>query len=87
MAFPFRRVARGTRLAALIAGYTLVSVSLRLACGPFLIPHRHQRTLRRHILFFDFLHRAVLAPESWAEIPRDAKEKLKRRALELWHEK
>jgi hypothetical protein len=49
------------------------------------IPHRLQRTLRRHLLLFDFLHRAVLAPESWVRISDEEKAPLKRRALELWY--
>lgn len=48
-------------------------------------PHRLQRTLRRHLLFLDFLHRAVICPEQWAFLPEEKKDPLKRRALELWY--
>lgn len=48
-------------------------------------PHRLQRTLRRHLLFFEFLHRAVLSSETWASLPKAKRDPLKRRALELWY--
>lgn len=50
-----------------------------------LIPHRLQRTLRRHLLFFEFAHRAVFSPESWANLSRDRRDPLKRHALEFWY--
>ena len=36
------------------------------ALGPFnpVVPHRLRRTLRRHLLLFDFLYRAVASPRS-----------------------
>jgi hypothetical protein len=48
-------------------------------------PHRLQRTLRRHLLFLDFLHRAVLSSNEWLGLSKEKKEPLKRRALELWY--
>ncbi len=48
-------------------------------------PHRVQRTLRRHYTLFDFLHRAVLAPESWAQPRPDQRENLAIKAHELWY--
>jgi hypothetical protein len=48
-------------------------------------PHRKQRTLRRHILFFEFLHKAVMSPDSWALQPKERREAFRRRALELWY--
>ncbi len=50
-----------------------------------LTPHRLQRTLRRHLLFFEFLHRAVLSSERWVGLPKSKRDPLKRRALELWY--
>ncbi len=48
-------------------------------------PHRLQRTLRRHLLFLDFLHRAVLSPQEWVSQAKEKKDPLRRRALELWY--
>jgi hypothetical protein len=48
-------------------------------------PHRLQRTLRRHLLFLDFLHRAVISSNEWLGMPKEKKDPLKRRALELWY--
>ncbi len=48
-------------------------------------PHRLSRTLRRHLIFFEFLHRAVVASESWARLAKDQKDSHRRRALELWY--
>ncbi len=48
-------------------------------------PHRLQRTLRRHLLFLDFLHRAVLSSNDWLGLAKEKKDPLKRRALELWY--
>jgi hypothetical protein len=48
-------------------------------------PHRLQRTLRRHLLFLDFLHRAVISPAEWLGLAKEKKDPLKRRALELWY--
>ncbi len=50
-----------------------------------LAPHRLSRTLRRHILFFNFLQRAILAPQQWAVISKEDRDRYRRRALELWY--
>jgi len=47
--------------------------------------HRLQRTLRRHLHLFDFLHRAVLGSTSWAEVEGDEKTQLSNQALNLWY--
>jgi hypothetical protein len=49
------------------------------------IPHRLSRTLRRHLLFFDFLLRAVTSSEPWLNLPKEQRGPLTRRALELWY--
>lgn len=49
------------------------------------IPHRLQRTLRRHLLFFDFLLRATTSSEPWLNLPKEKRAPLTRRALELWY--
>ncbi len=48
-------------------------------------PHRLQRTLRRHLLFLDFMHRAVISHKEWLDLPKEKRDPLKRRALELWY--
>ncbi|WP_417604426.1 DUF2817 domain-containing protein [Oceanimonas baumannii] len=45
-----------------------------------LVPHRHQRTLRRHQLLLDFLLRAVDAWQNW--LPADDKRRLHQRSAE-----
>lgn len=47
--------------------------------------HRLQRTLRRHLHLFDFLHRAVQSSKSWAENTLEEKAVLRKRALDLWY--
>jgi hypothetical protein len=49
-------------------------------------PHRLQRILRRHLTLFDFLHRAILSPETWTQLEENDREQLIRRAKELWYE-
>lgn len=49
------------------------------------IPHRLQRTLRRHLLFFDFLFRATTSSEPWLGLTKEERSPLTRRALELWY--
>ncbi len=58
--------------------------SLMGAFNP-LAPHRLSRTLRRHILFFEFLQRAIVAPDQWAVISKEDRDRYRRRALELWY--
>lgn len=55
--------------------------------GPFnpILPHRRDRILRRHITLFDFLHRAVMAPESWLQEGRYNKEEMAQEALKVWY--
>ncbi len=48
-------------------------------------PHRLQRTLRRHLLFLDFLHRAVVSPDAWLALGRSSRESLAAKAEELWY--
>ena len=50
-------------------------------------PHRLQRILRRHITLLDFLHRALLSPQTWTSLDNETREHLERRAMELWYEK
>ena len=33
------------------------------------LPHRQQRIMRRHLILFDFLYRAVLYPHKWTGLP------------------
>jgi hypothetical protein len=48
-------------------------------------PHRLKRILRRHTTLFDFLHRAVISSEPWVTLDTNERERLKRRAMELWY--
>ena len=50
-----------------------------------LVPHRLRRTLRRHLLLIDFLHRAAAAHERWAAPPPDERARLARAAFDLWY--
>lgn len=49
-------------------------------------PHRLQRILRRHLTLFDFLHRAVLSPETWTQFNEETRKQLQRRAMDLWYD-
>jgi hypothetical protein len=51
-----------------------------------IIPHRRQRTLRRHILLFDFLFRAVISPEKWAYLSDTKREEYMTLAVEKWYQ-
>lgn len=51
------------------------------------LPHRRSRILRRHITLFDFLHRALLSPESWLQLSAEHRQQNMRKAMELWYEK
>ena len=55
--------------------------------GPFnpILPHRRARILRRHITLFDFLQRAVMAPESWLTTAPRQREALSQEALKVWY--
>ena len=50
-----------------------------------LIPHRHQRILRRHLTLFDFLHRSVLFPKPWVNINKTDTQKFHLMAKEKWY--
>lgn len=50
-----------------------------------LLPHRRKRTLRRHIILFDFLHRAVLSSRSWVLLPPEVKAKMNEEAMRHWY--
>jgi len=50
-----------------------------------ILPHRLQRTLRRHTALLDFLLRATAAYEAWADPDRMVAEGHKERALALWY--
>lgn len=49
-------------------------------------PHRRQRILRRHNNLFDFLHRAVMAPEAWLNFTDEARARKLKDAMGLWYE-
>lgn len=49
--------------------------------------HRQERTLRRHIPFFDFLIRAIISNESWAKLGEPTKLKLETDAGSDWYRK
>ena len=50
-----------------------------------IIPHRFQRTLRRHLLLFDFLLRATIGFETWAFLDPRHNENLRKEALKKWY--
>jgi len=47
--------------------------------------HRLQRTLRRHLHLFDFLHRAVNCSTVWTQLNDDERTQLQNQALKLWY--
>ncbi len=49
------------------------------------LPHRRRRILRRHMNLFDFLHRAIISPGSWLQLPEKIKNENNNRALEEWY--
>jgi len=49
------------------------------------VPHRLRRTLRRHLLLIDFLHRAVAAHRAWASPSAEDRARLARSAFDLWY--
>jgi len=59
------------------------------ALGAFnpLLPHRRRRTLRRHLVLFDFLLRAVASSKSWASLSPEHREKHTGEAMGLWYGK
>lgn len=54
--------------------------------GPFnpIKRHRLRRTLRRHLLLIDFLHRAAVGHHAWASLDETRREQCLSRALDLW---
>ena len=51
-----------------------------------LLPHRVQRTLRRHLPLLDFLLRAVASHENWASADHLTSDDCLKRGMELWYE-
>jgi hypothetical protein len=51
-----------------------------------MLPHRQQRTLRRHLILFDFLYRSLLNPRNWAIVDATQKQAYQQQALGLWYE-
>lgn len=49
-----------------------------------MIPHRLQRTLRRHLALLDFLVRAAVSHENWSHPSRLLSEGYEQKARELW---
>lgn len=54
------------------------------AFNPWL-PHREQRTLRRHMSLFDFLYRAVQSPDPWVDLENTVRERLLGQGLKTWY--
>ena len=50
-----------------------------------MLPHRHQRILRRHLTLFDFLLRAMLCPHAWAELDPTQQSLHQQHAIQLWY--
>jgi hypothetical protein len=48
-------------------------------------PHRLRRTLRRHLLLFDFLFRAVASPDAWALRAPASRHALEEEGYRLWY--
>ena len=57
------------------------------ALGAFnpIVPHRQKRILRRHHTLFDFMIRALVAPEFWLPEKTEQREKHLAKALDLWY--
>jgi Zinc carboxypeptidase len=50
-----------------------------------LLPHRLKRVFRRHNQLFEFLHRALLNPQPWADFARNNQAELNEQAIKLWY--
>jgi hypothetical protein len=50
-----------------------------------ILPHRHQRVLRRHLTLFDFLIAAVRNASSWAPASCNERNRLQIQALQRWY--
>lgn len=57
------------------------------ALGMFnpMLPHRMQRTLRRHLALLDFCLRATVSHDNWAGDDRIRRDNSKSKAIELWY--
>jgi hypothetical protein len=51
-----------------------------------LLPHRQQRVFRRHFLLFDFLHRSLLYPYSWAHLQPQQIADYSTQAQAIWYD-
>lgn len=51
------------------------------------LPHREQRTLRRHMMLFDFLYRALQSPEHWIGLAPSARDWLLSHGLKIWYKR
>jgi hypothetical protein len=49
------------------------------------LPHRVRRTLRRHLILFDFLMRAVRSPEPWLHLTSTERERCYKQGMKLWY--
>ena len=50
-----------------------------------MLPHRLERTLRRHRSLLDFFLRATEAPEAWASLTKEELDELRELAIEKWY--
>lgn len=50
-----------------------------------IVPHRQQRTLRRHIYLLDFLVRATVSAHKWIHLEDKERTTLNSRAMKLWY--
>lgn len=53
--------------------------------NPLMNAHRHRRVLRRHLVFFDFLQRALISPDRWAKLRSQERQDLQKQALDFWY--
>lgn len=49
-------------------------------------PHRFQRTLRRHLNLFDFLHRVMFAENHWMNLGQEQAEFHQKKGAKIWYE-
>mgnify|MGYP001544549888 FL=1 len=59
---------------------------LLYALGAFnpMIPHRHSRTMRRHLILFDFLQKITVAHGQWSKLTESDRQRLSMAAVDLW---
>jgi hypothetical protein len=55
--------------------------------GPFnpVKPHRQRRTLRRHLLLFDFLLRATRSHPFWSTLDAETRAQARKKAIQQWY--